>query len=123
MDHVPLNLRKMFNSEIFCLFFEKAQELEGLMPLKFSNVQQHNGFHMVLQHKELSCGFVHRLILSTIYFQKQNAEVKGVQYLLLRPNVILIMLLLANFLVYMNRFSCFPQICSFIYSTISGKLA
>ena len=48
---------------------------------------------------------------------------KGAQDLFLRPIVIFFMLLLANVLVYLNRFSHFLQICSLIYLTISGKLA
>ena len=41
---------------------------------KFLNVQQHNGFHKALQHKELSCGLVHWLMLLTQYILKNMMQ-------------------------------------------------
>ena len=60
MGSMLLNLWKMFKySFVKFSVIEKAQELEGLTPLKVLNMQRHDGFHMALQHKELSRGLVH----------------------------------------------------------------
>ena len=106
------------------LVFEKAQESEGLWLLKIlkcATTQWHSPVsaseRVILQFSLLIDA------LDTIYFEKHDADMKGVQDLLLRPNFILFMLLLAGVLVYANRFLCFLEICSLVYSTISGKLS
>ena len=119
-----LNLWKMYKySFVKFLVFEKAQELEGLTPLKILNCATTRWRSYGAATQRIISRFS-RLIdaLDTIYFEKHNANVKGVRDLLLRSNVILIMLLLANVLVYVNRFSRFLQISLLVYSTISGKL-
>ena len=60
------------------------------------------------QHKELAPVLVHWSMLLTPYtLEKHDAEVKAVRDLLLRPNVILFLLLLADVLVHVDRFSRF----------------
>ena len=78
---------------------------------------------MALQHRVTSRFSPLIDALNTIHFEKRDADVKDVQDLFLRPNVILFMLLLANVLVYFNRFLHFLQIHSLVYLTIYGKLA
>ena len=78
---------------------------------------------MALQHRVTSRFSPLIDALDTIHFEKRDADVKDVQDLFLRPNVILFMLLLVNVLVYFNRFLHFLQIHSLVYLTIYGKLA
>ena len=81
-------------------------------------MQQQDGFHMGRQHKELSPFLVHWSMLLTLY-----TLVKGVRDLVLRPNVILFLLLLADVLVHVNRFSPFLQSPSLVYTAILRKLS
>ena len=119
-----LNLWKMYKySFVKFLVFEKTQELEGLTPLKILNCATTRWLSYGAATQRIISRFSRLIdVLDTTYFEKHNANVKGVRDLLLRSNVILIMLLLANVLVYVNRFSRFLQISFLVYSTISGKL-
>ena len=46
-------------------------------------------------------------VLDTIYFQKQNGEVKGVCKLLLKPDTVLFLLLFSDVMKHVNHFSRF----------------
>ena len=119
-----LNLWKMLKySPVTFSFFEKVQNSEGLAPLKILNCATTQWLsHCAATQRVISWFSLLIDALDTIYFEKQNAYVKGVRDLLLRANVILFMLLLASVLVYVNRFSHFLRIHSLVYSIISGKL-
>ena len=125
VDQLLLNLWKMLKySSVKFFVFEKAQESEGLTPLKILQCATTRW----LSHGAATPRIISRLsplvdAPDTIYFEKHDAEVKGVRYLLLRPSVILFLLLLADVLVHVNRFSRFLQSRSLVYTTIPRKLS
>ena len=86
-------------------------------------MQQQDGFHMGRQQRIISLFSPLVDALDTIYFEKHDAEVKRVRDLVLRPNVILFLLLLADVLVHVNRFSPFLQSRSLVYTAILRKLS
>ena len=103
---------------------EKAQELEGLTPLKVLKCATTRWLSYGAATQRIISRFSPLIeALNTIYFEKHDANVKGVRDLLLRSNVILFMLFLADVLVYVNRFLRFLQNIFLGYSTISGKPA
>ena len=86
-------------------------------------MQQQDGFHTGRQQRIISLFSPLVDALDTIYFEKHDAEVKRVRDLVLRPNVILFLLLLADVLVHVNRFSPFLQSRSLVYTAILRKLS
>ena len=57
-----------------------------------------------------------------IYMEKGDAEAKGVRDILLEPNIIYMLLLLAEVLAPINLFSKFLQTGTLIYNSVSDKL-
>ena len=79
-----------------CTVFNVAQEI-GLSTLKLLKCATTR----LLSHGEVSQR------LDTIYFQKQNGEVKGVCKLLLKPDTVLFLLLFSDVMKHVNHFSRF----------------
>ena len=59
--------------------------------------------------------------LDTLYNEKRDTELEGFQDTFLNPDVILMLLLLADTLHHVNRFSMFSQTKNLAYSDISPK--
>ena len=125
VNQLLLNLSKMFKySSLKFSVFEKAQKSEGLTPLKILKCATTRWLSHVAATQRIISRFSPLVdALDTIYFEKHDAEVKGVRNLLLGPNVILFLLMLADVLVHVNSFSRFLQSCSLVYSTIPRKLS
>ena len=119
MDQLLLNLWKMFNySSVKFSVFEKAQELEGLTPLKTLKCPSTRWLSHGAATQRIISGFSLLVdALDTIYFKKHDAEVKGVLDLFLRSNVILFLLLLVDVLMHVNRFPCFLQSRSCLHNS------
>ena len=80
MDQLLLNLWKMFKySSVKFSVFEKAQESEGLTPLKILKCATRRWLsHGVATQRIISTFSPLVDALDTIYFEKHDAEVKGV---------------------------------------------
>ena len=122
MDQLLLNLWKMFKYSAFEFsVFKKVQESEGLTPFKILKCATTRR----LSHGTATLGIIPFSPLVDAldtYFEKHDAEVKGVRDLLLRP-VILFLLLLTKVLVHVNRFLLFLKSRSLVYTTITRKLS
>ena len=123
MDQLLLNLWKMFKYSSFEFsVFEKVQESEGLTPFKILKCATTRWLSHGTATKGIISCFSPLVDALDTYFEKHDAEVKGVQDLLLRP-VILFLLLLTKVLVHVNRFSRFLKSRSLVYTTIPRKLS
>ena len=122
MDQLLLNLWKMFKYSAFEFsVFKKVQESEGLTPFKILKCATTRR----LSHGTATLGiicFSPLVDALDTYFEKHDAEVKGVRDLLLRP-AILFLLLLTKVLVHVNRFLRFLKSRSLVYTTITRKLS
>ena len=123
MDQLLLNLWKMFKYSAFEFsVFEKVQESEGLTPFKILKCATTRRLsHGTATLGIISC-FSPLVDALDTYFEKHDAEVKGVRDLLLRP-VILFLLLLTKVLVHVNRFLRFLKSRYLVYTTIPRKLS
>ena len=124
LDGLLISIWKTFHfSMIKQSVFENAQVEYDLKPPKIIKA----AVTRWLTHGE-ACGRViswfHPLIdaLDAVYLDKGDAEAKGVRDILLDPDIICMLLLLAEVLSPINMFSKFLQTGMLIYSSVSAKV-
>ena len=104
--------------------FGSAQAAEGQKKLKLLKAAPTRW----LSHGEASKQLVSRFeslidALDTIITETSNPEVKGIRDQLLEPNTILFLLLLADVLNHVNRFSRYLQTRNLIFGTVTRKVS
>ena len=123
IDILLLALWKLFYySSIKQAVFENAQIVEEMTPLKILKACTTRW----LTHGETSIRVINRYkpliaALDTIFHEKKDPEAKGIRDQLLSPDMILILLLLAELLVPVNRFCKFLQTRNLNYGLVMAK--
>ena len=124
LDGVLLSLLKTFKySSIKQAIFEQAQEASNLKPLKVLKACTTR----CLTHGESCIRILPRLhplidALDVIFFERRDAESKGVRDKLLEPNLLLMLLLLAEVLNPINILSKCLQTSTLVYASITAKV-
>ena len=109
VDALLLSIWKILHySSIKQAVFENTQENENKMPLKIS-------IRVITQFKLLAAA------LDAVYKDKKDLEAKGIHNILLTPDIILMLLLLAEVLVPVNNFCKFLQTRNLNYSLVMTK--
>ena len=122
VDILLLSIWKIFKySSVKQAIFENAQILEGMPPLKILKACTTRW----LTHGETSIRVIcfRPLVaaLDTIFTERKDPVAKGVRDQLLSPNIILMMLLLAEVLVPINLFCKFLQTRNLNYGLVMAK--
>ena len=123
MDALLLSVWKIFHySSIKQAVFENPQETENMMPLKIVKSCR-TGW---LTHGETSIRVITRFkplvaALDAIYKDKKDPEANGIRDILLTPEIILMLLLLAEVLVPINNFCKFLQTRNLNFSLVVTK--
>ena len=124
LDGLLISLWKIFKySTTKQAIFEESQEIFELSPTKILNACTTRW----LTHGESCVRVTSRYeplinTLDTIFFEKGDAEAKGIRDQLLEPNIICMLLLLAEVLAPINNFSKFLQTGMLLYCSVSAKL-
>ena len=123
VDALLLSIWKLFHySSIKQAVFENAQEAENLPPLKILKACTTRW----LTHGETSIRVIDRFkplvtSLDALFKDKNDPEAKGIRDILLDPQILLTLLLLAEVLVPINNFCKFLQTRNLNYSLVMGK--
>ena len=123
VDALFLSLWKMMKySSVKAAIFKEAQNVLNQRHLKILKAAPTRW----LSHGEASKWVITRFgplvnALDTLYNEKRDTELEGFQDTFLNPDVILMLLLLADTLHHVNRFSIFSQTKNLAYSDISPK--
>ena len=124
VDTILLSVWKLVKySSAKAAVYGEAQVAEGQKKLKLLKAAATRW----LSHGEASKPLVSRLpalvnALDSMLNAKNDPEIKEIRDALLAPNTLLMLLLLADLLVHINRFSVFLQKKNLIYADISSKL-
>lgn len=123
VDEVMLTLWKFFkNSSVRTAVYENAQEAEGLKKLKILKASVTRW----LTHGQTAIRIINRFsqlisALEALYSQRNDTDAKGIKDKILRPNTILMLLVLAEALVPINIFSRYLQSLKLNYLTAIEK--
>ena len=122
VDAVLLSIWKIFHlSSIKQAVFENVQEAENLPPWKILKACTTRW----LTHSETSIRVINRFKLLVaaldVLFKDKDPEAEGIRDILLNPQIILMLLVLAEVLVPINNFCKFLQTCNLNYSLVMGK--
>ena len=124
LDGLLISLWKTFKySTIKQAIFEEAQTLQDMKPLKILKACVTRW----LTHGESCMRIISRFgplldALDCIFTQRGDAEAKGVRDQLLEPEIICMLLLLAEVLAPINNFSRYLQTSTLLYCDVTAKL-
>ena len=124
LDGLLISLWKTFKySTIKQAIFEEAQVTHDLKPVKILKACVTRW----LTHGESCIRIISRFeplvdALDTIFFQRGDAEAKGVRDQLLQPDVLCMLLLLAEVLAPINNLSKYLQTSTLLYCSVSIKV-
>ena len=124
LDGLLISLWKTFKfSSIKQAIFEDAQAQHDLKPMKIIKAVVTRW----LTHGESCARVISRFeplieALDSIFMERADAEAKGVRDLLLEPDILCTLLLLAEVLAPINIFSKFLQTSTLLYCSVTAKL-
>ena len=124
LDGLLISVWKTFKySSIKQSIFDEAQATHDMKPVKILNACVTRW----LTHGESCARIISRFeplidALDTIFFERGDAEAKGVRDQLLEPGLLLMMLLLAEVLAPINNLSKFLQTSTLLYTSVTTKV-